>query len=123
MTDFVREAIREKATRELGALTQRSEALGGVERARDVLHTVSSELTLAAGSVGAVTTEPGAGVRMKKLRKLVEDAHALATELADTLGVEKHRAAVDDQRKALLEALRMAGFDPATLAAGDAHNA
>lgn len=116
MTDFVREAIKEKATRELGALEQRAEAFGGVERARDALHTVSSDLTQAVGSVGAVSADPTVSARMKKLRKLVEDSLSLATELSDTLGAGKHRAELETQRKAILEALAMAGVEAPTLA-------
>jgi hypothetical protein len=115
VSDFVREAIREKAMRELGALTQRAEAFGGIERARDALHTVSSDLTAAASAVTALATDPSVTAKLRKLRKLVEDAHALATEVADALGVDGQRDALAASREAILEALEAAGIDPASV--------
>src|SRR5688572_15960818 len=94
LSDFVRDAIREKAARELRALDQRVEAFTGVERTRDALHALASDLTAAATSVTAVAGETGAAAKLKKLRKLVDDAHALATEIGDALGVDAQREAL-----------------------------
>jgi hypothetical protein len=110
--DFVREAIREKAARELSALNQRADVFGGVERARDGLFTVATELTNAASAVAAVATDAVVTAKMKKLRKLVEDANVLATEIADVLGVDKQREAVASARQSILDALKTAGIDP-----------
>jgi hypothetical protein len=121
--DFVREAVREKAARELAALNQRADAFGCVDRARDTLFTLTADLAHAAGSVAAVATDATVVPRMKKLRKLLDEAHALATELADTLGTDARREALHGSRAAILEALRAAGIDPETVlptAGGDA---
>lgn len=113
--DFVRDAVREKATRELVSLNQRADAFGSVDRARDALFTLSTDLASAAGAMAAVAADATVLPRMKKLRKLVDDAHVLATELADALGTDKSRASLQAQQEAIHEALRSAGIDPATV--------
>lgn len=115
MSDFIREAIREKALRELHALEQRSHAFSGIDRSRDSLFTIASDLTGAANAVGAVTTDSAVMAKLKKLRKLVDDAHALATELADSLGTDSQRDGLESQRGQILEALKEAGLDPKSL--------
>lgn len=116
--DFVRDAVREKASRELMALHQRADAFGSVDRARDALFTLSGDLAGASGAVAAVAADATVLPRLKKLRKLVDDAHVLATELADALGTDQNRASLQAQTDAIHEALRAAGIDPATLSAG-----
>lgn len=120
MSEFIREAIREKASRDLHALEQRSHAFGGVDRARDSLFTIGTDLTAAANAVGAITTDAAVATKLRKLRKLVDDAHALATELADTLGTDSQRDSLTSQRQAIHEALRAAGIEPDDLAAPQA---
>jgi hypothetical protein len=115
VSDFVRDAIREKAVRELGALTQRADTFGGIERARDALHTISSDLTSAASAATALATDASVTSRLKKLRKLVEDAYALATEVADTLGVDGQRDSLAASRRSILDALEAAGIDPTSV--------
>src|SRR5688572_2564715 len=115
VSDFVREAIREKASRELSALNQRAEAFKGIERARDALHSVTTELTSAASSVTAVATDGAVAGKLKKLRKAVEDAHVLATDIADAIGVDAQREALENSRQSILEALKNAGIDPAVV--------
>jgi len=112
VTDFVREAIREKASRELNVLNQRAEAFEAIERAKDTLHKTSSELTMAATSIAAVVTDTTAVSKLKKLRKAVDDALVLATEIADVMGVNAQREALNASRQAILEALKGAGLDP-----------
>lgn len=112
MSEFIREAIREKASRDLHALEQRSHAFGGVDRARDSLFTIGTDLTAAANAVGSITNDAAVATKLRKLRKLVDDAHALATELADTLGTDSQRDSLESQRQAIHEALRAAGIDP-----------
>jgi hypothetical protein len=123
VSDFMREAVREKAARELAALTQRSDALGGVERARDGLHAVSSDLATAAPAVALIAAEAGVPAKLKKLRKLVEEAHVLATELGDALGVDNHRDAVAASRQSILDAMKSAGLDPSTVLVADGGDA
>jgi hypothetical protein len=116
MSEFIREAIREKASRDLHALEQRSHAFGGVDRARDSLFTIGTDLTAAANAVGSITNDAAVATKLRKLRKLVDDAHALATELADTLGTDSQRDSLESQRQAIHEALRAAGIDPDAMA-------
>jgi len=116
MSEFIREAIREKASRDLHALEQRSHAFGGVDRARDSLFTIGTDLTAAANAVGSITNDAAVATKLRKLRKLVDDAHALATELADTLGTDSQRDSLESQRQAIHEALRAAGIDPDAVA-------
>lgn len=117
INDFVRTAIREKAERELGAVQQRLDAFGGIERTRDTLHTVASDLTnTTVAFSGLPTTDAAGSAKLKKLRKLVEDAHALATELSDTLGVDREREALQSQKREIERALESAGINPKELA-------
>ena len=116
MSEFVREAIREKATRELNALNQRAHAFGGIDRSRDSLFTIAGDLATATSAVSAVSADAGVASKFKKLRKLIDDAHVLATEIADALGTDAQREALEAQREAVTEALRTAGIDPHTLA-------
>ena len=116
MSKFIREPIREKPSRDLHALEQRSHAFGGVDRARDSLFTIGTDLTAAANAVGSITNDAAVATKLRKLRKLVDDAHALATELADTLGTDSQRDSLESQRQAIHEALRAAGIDPDAMA-------
>ena len=111
LSDFVREAIREKATRELNALNQQSGAFGGIERARDALFTLANDLASTTVAVSAISSDNSVSAKIKKLRKLVDDAHVLATEVADVLGVDAQREAVESSRQSILEALKAAGID------------
>jgi hypothetical protein len=118
MNDFVRQAIREKAERELAGLQQRLDAVGGVERARDSLHRVATDVTAAAGAyTGLATTDTSVASKLKKLKKLVEEAHAIATELGDVLGVDREREGLEAQRKEIMKALESAGIEPSAVGA------
>ncbi|MDP3274344.1 MAG: hypothetical protein Q8Q09_04065 [Deltaproteobacteria bacterium] len=114
--DFVRTAIREKAEREMLGLTQRLEAFGGIERARDALHQITSDITAAnAGYASLPVIDAATSTKLKKLKKLAEDALALATELGDVLGVDAEREALLEQRAEIEQALLSVGIDPASL--------
>lgn len=115
MSEFIKEAIREKATRELVTLRHREHAFGGIDRARDALFTVAADLTAAAGAVSQVSSDPAVTAKVKKLRKLVDDAHVLATEVADAIGTDGQRDALTAQKSAIIEALRTAGIDPESI--------
>lgn len=116
MSEFIREAIREKATRDLIALNQRAHAFGGIDRSRDALFTVAGDLATATSAVSAVSADAGVASKFKKLRKLIDDAHVIATEIADALGTDAQRESLNAQREAVTEALRAAGIDPQSLA-------
>ncbi|MEZ4406272.1 MAG: hypothetical protein R3A52_07345 [Polyangiales bacterium] len=120
MSEFIKEAIREKAARELVSLRHREHAFGGIDRARDALFTVAADLTDAAGAVGQVSSDPQVATKLKKLRKLVDDAHVLATEIADAIGTDVQRDALSSQKTAILDALKAAGIDPDTMSEASA---
>ncbi len=116
INDFVRSAIREKAERELGAVRQRIDAFGGIERTRDALHTMATDLTSATAAFSSLPSTDNTGAtKLKKLRKLVDDAHALATELSDTLGVDRERDSLQAQKRDIEKALESAGINPREL--------
>lgn len=115
MSEFIREAIREKATRDLIAINQRAHAFGGIDRSRDALFTVAGDLATATSAVSAVSSDAGVASKFKKLRKLIDDAHVIATEIADALGTDAQRESLNAQREAVTEALRAAGIDPQSL--------
>ena len=115
VSDFMREAVREKASRELAGLQQRTDALGGLERTRDGLQAVGSDLATVAPAILAIASDTAVAGKLKKLRKLVEEAHVVATDLGDLLGVDDHRQTLEASRESILEALKSAGLDPATV--------
>jgi hypothetical protein len=123
VTDFMREAVREKAAREMAALQQRADALGGVERARDALHAAGSDLAGAAPAVSAIAVDANVSAKLKKLRKLVEEAHLLATEIGDALGVENHQQTLATSRQSILDALKSAGLDASSVIATEGGDA
>jgi len=123
VTDFMKQAVREKATRELAALTQRSDALGGVERVRDGLQGVAAEIATATPAVIAITGDTTVPAKLKKLRKLVEESVALATELGNALGVDNHRDAVAASRQAILDALKSADIEASSVLVSNEGNA
>jgi hypothetical protein len=120
LSDFVREAIREKASRELAALNQQSLAFSTVERIRDGLLAVSQDVAGTSASVSAVSNESSLAAKIKKLRKLVDDSHSLASEIAETLGVDSHRETVAASRQSILDALETAGIDLDSMASDEA---
>jgi hypothetical protein len=111
LSDFVREAVREKALRELAALDQRAAACGAIERASTGLAAVATELYASTSAFPALTTDTAATAKLKKLRKAVDDARALAGELAESLGVASKSEELATARAEILDALRHAGVD------------
>jgi hypothetical protein len=111
LSDFVREAVREKALRELAALDQRATACGAIERASTGLAAVATDLYATTSAFPALTTDTAATAKLKKLRKAVDDARALAGELAESLGVAAKSEELATARAEILDALRAAGVD------------
>ncbi len=111
LSDFVREAVREKALRELAALDHRAAACGAIERASTGLAAVATDLYATTSAFPALTTDTAATAKLKKLRKTVDDARALAGELAESLGVALKTEELTAARLEILEALRAAGVD------------
>lgn len=117
LSDYVRDAVREKAARDWQKLRARSEAFGAVERLVDALAAAERELAASAPVVLAAAPEAGLGSRIKKLRKAVDEASALSRDVVEGLGGAKSRESLDEARRAILDALRSAGLDESALEA------
>lgn len=111
LSDFVRDAVREKALRELAALDQRAAACGAIERAHTGLSAVATDLYATTSALPFLTTDPSAIAKLKKLRKVVDDALALATALAESLGVSQKAEELAASRQDILDALKASGVD------------
>lgn len=111
---FVREAIREKATRELAALDQRVAAFDAVAHMREVLTAlVAHSATATPGIVGCAD---GATIgRLKKLRKSIDDAKLLADDIADAMGIDDKRGELEAQRTEIERALASVGLGEVAL--------
>lgn len=117
ISDFVREAVREKATRDWQRLRAKSEAFAAIERLLAALSTTERELLASAPAVLAGAPEAGLGSKVKKLRKAVDEASALSRDVVEALGGAKSRESLEEARRAILEALRSAGLDETALEA------
>lgn len=115
VSDYVREAVREKASRDWQRLKQRSEAFGAIERLLKTLAATERELAEAAPAVLAAAPEAGLGSKIKKLRRTVDEASGLSRDIVDALGGATSRESLEEARRAILDALRSAGLDEAAL--------
>src|SRR4051812_34234500 len=95
--DFVREAIREKATRELASLDQRTSALDAAAHARATLDALTAALAGATPALAACADSTTVA-KLKKLRRAVDEATLLADEIASSLGVDTQREELAAQR-------------------------
>ncbi len=118
ISPFVQQAIREKAERDLAALDVRLSAFDGVERALDALVELSSALAQATPAIAQTASDANVVAKLKKLRRAVDDARALADDIAQSLDVGAQRAAAASTRGSIVEALQAAGIDPITLSPG-----
>lgn len=116
---FVREAIREKATRELAALDQRQAAFDAVAHMREVLTAlVAHSATATPGIVGCADSATIG--RLKKLRKSIDDAKLLADDIADGLGIDEKREGLVTARAEIERALVSVGLGETVPAVVDA---
>lgn len=115
LSDYVRDAVREKAARDWQKLRARTEAFGAIEGLLGALATTERELATAAPIVLAAAPEVGLGSKIKKLRKAVDEAGALSRDVVEALGGAKSRASLEEARAAILDALRSAGLDESAL--------
>jgi hypothetical protein len=115
---FLQAAVREKAERDLAAIDRRVVAFDGVEKALDALVDLSTSLAESTPAIAQTAPEPTTVTKLKKLRKAVDEARALAEEIATTLDVRAQREGAVKARAEIIEALVAAGLDPATLSAG-----
>ncbi len=118
ITPYVQEALREKAERDLTALDLRVEALDGIDRALDTLSALATSLAHATPAIAQTASDPGVVTRLKKLRRAVDEAKALAEEISTSVDVPTARTAATDARASILDALVSAGIDPAVFRTG-----
>jgi hypothetical protein len=117
--EFVREAIREKAMRELASLDQRTRAFDAVTHMREVLTALVASSATATPTIVGVADGATIG-RLKKLRKAIDDAKLLSDDIADALGVDERRAELDAARAEIERALASVGLShEATAAAAE----
>ncbi|MGZ3421143.1 MAG: hypothetical protein ACXWUG_22335 [Polyangiales bacterium] len=115
---FLQAAVREKAERDLAAIDVRVAAFDGVEKALDTLVELSTSLAESTPAIAQTAPDPVAVTKLKKLRRAVDEARALAEEIATSLDVRTQREGAIRSRAEIVEALVAAGLDPATLSAG-----
>ncbi len=108
--EFVREAIREKATRELATLDQRTSALDAAAHARATLDALTAALAGATPALVACA-DSSTVAKLKKLRRSVDEATLLADEIATSLGVDTRREELAAQRLEIERALASVGID------------
>jgi hypothetical protein len=107
--EFVREAIREKATRELAVLDQRTSALDAAAHARTTLDALAASLAGATSALVACA-DSSTVAKLKKLRKSVDEATLHADEIATALGVDTQRDELAAQRIEIERALASVGI-------------
>jgi hypothetical protein len=118
LSPYLKQALREKAERDLAALDVRLSAFDAVDRALDTLVVLSEELGRATPSIAQCAPDPSAVTKLKKLRRSIDDARTFADEIAKSLGVDTERARVAEERQSIVEALASAGIDLASLSPG-----
>ncbi len=110
MSEFVRAAVLEKAERELARLDQRLGALNTVANAQNTLNALAEGLARATAPVAAIAHDASAITRFKKLRRAVEDAQALASELAIQLEVNEGLSEAHSERAGIVVELENMGI-------------
>ncbi len=110
LSGFVRDAIREKAARELAALGASLDAFGRLLSVASALGAASSDLTALLGGLSAIAADSGTIGRAKKLRKLLDEARDAAESLVEATGVEQRRIEAEEKRQMLLSELDQAGI-------------
>lgn len=109
VSEFVRAAVAEKADRDLARLDQRVAAYDALHVAHLALTEVTEALTRGTAPVAAVAHDASAIARFKKLRKAVEDAQALSTELVAQLGVTEGLSMAKNEKSAIVDELAAVG--------------
>jgi hypothetical protein len=110
LSGFVRDAIREKAARELAAIGASLDAFGRLLSVASALGSASSDLTALLGNLAAIAADSSTIGRAKKLRKLLDEARDAAETLVETTGIEARRVEAEEKRDMLLRELNQAGI-------------
>jgi hypothetical protein len=117
ISDYVREAVREKATRDWQRLQQRTVAFAAIEQLLAALATTERAIAESGPIILAAAPDVGLGSKIKKLRRAVDEAGMLSQEIVGALGGATSREALEEERSAIREALRSAGLDESALEA------
>jgi hypothetical protein len=116
VSDFVRNAIVEKATRELSTLEQQLQAFDILVQAKGTLDTVATDVGARAAAIIAAGGEAApVGSKVKKLRKALDEARVLVDEIGESLGIEAKRAEIETARQSIFDALSSAGIERESL--------
>ncbi|MEO8875969.1 MAG: hypothetical protein ABI461_10300 [Polyangiaceae bacterium] len=110
LSGFARDAVREKATRELTSLRAVVDAFDHLLAVKIALTTATSDAGALLVGLGSITTDAGTVTRAKKLRKLVDDAREAADALVETTALETRRAEAEEKMRMLFEELTHAGI-------------
>jgi hypothetical protein len=118
MTDYVRAALKEKASKDLAALEQKSTAFAAIDGVRTAIRGLVEGWPATAAGL----SDPALTAKMKKLRKAIDEAQALSSEISEAIGGDARRSELAAERKAIIDALASAGIDEASINAsgGDA---
>lgn len=112
ISPFVRDAIREKAARELAALDTRAEAIAAVTKAKaDVLALIEATNAASTALTASADVTVGVPAKLKRLKKALEEASSVVDQLAEAVGADGDRAAeVGERRDEIERALEAAGI-------------
>jgi hypothetical protein len=111
--DFLKDAVREKAERDLAALDTRRTAVDAIAQASADVAVLANLLAQATPAIASTAADAAAIARLKKLRRALDEARVHADDLALALDVEAQRSVLVEARQAIHAALRAAGIEPA----------
>ena len=111
--DFLKDAVREKAERDLAALDTRRTAIEAIAQATAQVATLASVLAQATPAIASTAADAAAITRLKKLRRALDEARVHADDLALALDVDVQRAAIVEARAGIHAALVAAGIEAA----------
>lgn len=117
LSSFARDAIREKATRELSAIDGALAACDDVLATKGSLTDAAASLTAFLGGLSTLDSDSATIARAKKLRKLLDEARDAAEGIVTALDVEARRKAAGEKREALVTELKRLGIEVEALPA------
>src|SRR6476620_9532636 len=88
LSSFVRDAIREKASRELSLLRAQLEAFESLRSTQGTLNEAAARLTSFLGALAAVGADTASIAKAKKVRKLLDEAKDGVDGLSESLALE-----------------------------------
>lgn len=117
LSPFVRDAIREKATRELAALDARAKAIESASKARTDIQAIIASIGEATPSLAAgADVTVGMPAKLKRLKKALDEAASSVEQIAEAIGADT-AGDVQEKRAEIERALDAAGIDRAELSA------